>query len=247
MPWYDLPLERLREYRTSTAEPAGLDQWWAGSHRSGAAPGPAPADRQARAGHLPAGRGVRRRVLRRGRRPDQGVVPAAAGGHAGHADDRQVHRLRRRARRPGRACPAARARLRAVRHGQPRAGGPLVLRRHRGWRRGAGELAGHDPRDRQPGHVLLHADVHRRGAGGGRGAGPVRRGEGRRQRPEPGRRARAGRGGPARGRGVAVPRRRPVPVRHPAGDHAGAARAVHRGAGVPGPERQTSSTRPWRR
>src|SRR5262245_16808597 len=29
MPWYDLPLERLREYRTSTAEPAGLDQWWA--------------------------------------------------------------------------------------------------------------------------------------------------------------------------------------------------------------------------
>ena len=29
MPWYDLPLERLREYRTETAEPAGLDDWWA--------------------------------------------------------------------------------------------------------------------------------------------------------------------------------------------------------------------------
>jgi cephalosporin-C deacetylase len=29
MPWYDLPLERLREYRTSTVEPAGLDEWWA--------------------------------------------------------------------------------------------------------------------------------------------------------------------------------------------------------------------------
>jgi cephalosporin-C deacetylase len=29
MPWYDLPLERLREYRTQTAEPAGLDEWWA--------------------------------------------------------------------------------------------------------------------------------------------------------------------------------------------------------------------------
>jgi cephalosporin-C deacetylase len=29
MPWYDLPLERLREYRTSTLEPDGLDQWWA--------------------------------------------------------------------------------------------------------------------------------------------------------------------------------------------------------------------------
>jgi cephalosporin-C deacetylase len=29
MPWYDLPLERLREYRTSTQEPDGLDEWWA--------------------------------------------------------------------------------------------------------------------------------------------------------------------------------------------------------------------------
>jgi cephalosporin-C deacetylase len=29
MPWYDMPLERLREYRTSTQEPEGLDGWWA--------------------------------------------------------------------------------------------------------------------------------------------------------------------------------------------------------------------------
>jgi cephalosporin-C deacetylase len=29
MPWYDLPLERLREYRTDTAEPDELDEWWA--------------------------------------------------------------------------------------------------------------------------------------------------------------------------------------------------------------------------
>src|ERR1700678_1939305 len=29
MPWYDLPLEQLREYRTSTREPDGLDAWWA--------------------------------------------------------------------------------------------------------------------------------------------------------------------------------------------------------------------------
>ena len=28
MPWYDLPLERLREYRTTTQEPDGLDDWW---------------------------------------------------------------------------------------------------------------------------------------------------------------------------------------------------------------------------
>jgi cephalosporin-C deacetylase len=29
MPWYDLPLEQLREYRTTTREPEGLDGWWA--------------------------------------------------------------------------------------------------------------------------------------------------------------------------------------------------------------------------
>jgi cephalosporin-C deacetylase len=29
MPWYDMPLERLREYRTETPEPDGLDGWWA--------------------------------------------------------------------------------------------------------------------------------------------------------------------------------------------------------------------------
>jgi len=28
MPWFDLPLEQLRTYRTNTEEPAGLDQWW---------------------------------------------------------------------------------------------------------------------------------------------------------------------------------------------------------------------------
>jgi cephalosporin-C deacetylase len=28
MPWFDLPEEQLKEYRTDTAEPAGLDQWW---------------------------------------------------------------------------------------------------------------------------------------------------------------------------------------------------------------------------
>jgi len=29
MPWFDLPIEDLREYRTSTEEPPGLDEWWA--------------------------------------------------------------------------------------------------------------------------------------------------------------------------------------------------------------------------
>ena len=29
MPWFDLPLNELREYRTTTQEPPGLDQWWA--------------------------------------------------------------------------------------------------------------------------------------------------------------------------------------------------------------------------
>jgi cephalosporin-C deacetylase len=28
MPWYDLPEEQLKDYRTETAEPADLDKWW---------------------------------------------------------------------------------------------------------------------------------------------------------------------------------------------------------------------------
>jgi cephalosporin-C deacetylase len=28
MPWYDLPAEQLKDYRTETAEPADLDRWW---------------------------------------------------------------------------------------------------------------------------------------------------------------------------------------------------------------------------
>jgi len=28
MPWYDLPEEQLKDYRTGTAEPPGLDAWW---------------------------------------------------------------------------------------------------------------------------------------------------------------------------------------------------------------------------
>jgi len=27
MPWFDLPLDQLREYRTDTAEPPDLDPW----------------------------------------------------------------------------------------------------------------------------------------------------------------------------------------------------------------------------
>jgi cephalosporin-C deacetylase len=30
MPWYDLPAEQLKDYRTGTQEPAGLDRWWQG-------------------------------------------------------------------------------------------------------------------------------------------------------------------------------------------------------------------------
>jgi cephalosporin-C deacetylase len=28
MPWFDLSLEQLRDYRTDTAEPPDLDLWW---------------------------------------------------------------------------------------------------------------------------------------------------------------------------------------------------------------------------
>jgi len=30
MPWYDLPAEQLKDYRTGTQEPADLDRWWQG-------------------------------------------------------------------------------------------------------------------------------------------------------------------------------------------------------------------------
>jgi len=30
MPWFDQPLDQLREYRTDTAEPPDLDLWWQG-------------------------------------------------------------------------------------------------------------------------------------------------------------------------------------------------------------------------
>jgi cephalosporin-C deacetylase len=41
MPWFDLPLEELRVYRTTTDEPVGLDDWWAkqlSDARAGARP-----------------------------------------------------------------------------------------------------------------------------------------------------------------------------------------------------------------
>ena len=28
MPWYDLPEQQLKDYRTQTQEPADLDSWW---------------------------------------------------------------------------------------------------------------------------------------------------------------------------------------------------------------------------
>lgn len=42
MPWYDLSLEKLREYRTPTAEPEGLDDWWAGKLAAARAAGEEP-------------------------------------------------------------------------------------------------------------------------------------------------------------------------------------------------------------
>jgi cephalosporin-C deacetylase len=42
MPWYDLPLEKLRDYRTSTMEPDQLDAWWAGKLTAARAEGRKP-------------------------------------------------------------------------------------------------------------------------------------------------------------------------------------------------------------
>ena len=241
MPWYDMPLEQLREYRTSTPEPEGLDEWWAKRLEAARAQArPATFTAYEPDVYAPV-RGVRRRVLRGGRRPDPRVVHHARrrGERAGRG---QVHRLRRRPGRAVRAHAAARARLRGARHGQPRPGRPLDDRGHAGrpGRHRRGELPGHDPGHRLAGGLLLHPDVHRRGARRGRGAASSRAPDahGRGHRRQPGRRARARLRRAAPGRGQRVPRGRAVPLRHPAGDHPRAALAVHRDPGVPGGERR---------
>ena len=57
MPWFDLPLNQVREYRTDIAEPPDLDLWWRRRLDEPARRAAAGAD-QVRSQHVRAGRGV---------------------------------------------------------------------------------------------------------------------------------------------------------------------------------------------
>ena len=166
MPWYDMPLERLREYRTSTQEPDGLDDWWAARLREAR-------DRArpvAVTAHEPglyapfevsdvefsggAGERVRAWYITPAGRGAGGVVVKFIG-YGG-----------------GRGAPAEHILLPALGYavlvmdsrgqgGRWSSGRDRRRHRHR-----PGELPGHDPRHHHPGGVLLHPDVHRRRARG---------------------------------------------------------------------------------
>ena len=202
-----------------------------------------------RARDLRPARGVRRGVLRCARRPGPRLVPAPARfwREAG-AGSGEVHWLRRRPRGAHRAHHAAVGRICGPGHGQPWPGGQVEHRRDRrpgGRRAWPGELSRADPGHHLRRGLLLHPAVRRRGARrrDGRRAGRRRPGPDRGERRQPGRRAGPGcRGaddpGTGSGTGPGLPRGRPIPVRHPAGDHPGAGTALHRGTGVPRPERR---------
>ena len=244
MPWYDLPLERLREYRTSTQEPDGLDDWWAPAARGGAGTARPARLTPHEPGLYDAVRGVRRRVLRRRRRPRQGLVPAAAG-HARRAwSSSSSATAAAGAPRPSTSCcPRSATRCWSWTAGARAAGGRPARRRTATGTGPENSLVMTrgitTPEDyyytRMFTDAALAVDTARELAGAAPRRGPRRH---RGHRRQPGRRAGARRRRAAGGRGGRMPRRRAVPVRHPAGDHARAARAVHRDPGVPREERR---------
>src|SRR3984957_6427602 len=244
MPWYDLPLERLREYRTSTQEPDGLDDWWAARLReardrarpvtvTAPEPGPSPplqvSDVEFSGG---AGERVRAWYIAPPGRTASGVVVKFIG-YGG-----------------GRSVPAEQLLLPALAYAV------LVMdSRGQGGRWSSGATAdgvGTGPENSQvmtrgittPEEyyytrmfcdAALAVDPARERYRARAGRAPRRD---RGQRRQPGRRPRARRGRAPAGRRGRVPRRRAVPVRHPTGDHARAARTLHRDPGVPGRERR---------
>ena len=98
MPWFDLPLDQLREYRTDTAEPPELDLWWQlrlAQARGAASP---PTLTRYEADTYAPVEVYDTEFSGAGGDPHQGLVPATRG--CGRSDTRggEVHRLRRRPR-----------------------------------------------------------------------------------------------------------------------------------------------------
>ena len=77
MPWYDLPEEQLKDYRTDTQEPAELDRWWRERLDEARAAACEPVLTRYEAGTYAPVEVYDTEFSGGGRRPDQGVVPAA--------------------------------------------------------------------------------------------------------------------------------------------------------------------------
>ena len=77
MPWYDLPEEQLKDYRTDTQEPAELDRWWRERLDEARAAACEPVLTRYEAGTYAPVEVYDTEFSGAAGRPDQGVVPAA--------------------------------------------------------------------------------------------------------------------------------------------------------------------------
>ena len=240
MPWFDMPLQQLREYRTSTPEPEGLDEWWAK--------------------RLEAARAQARPAMFTPHEPDVYAPFEVSDVEFSGADGDPIRawyiKPAGAASAPvvvkfigyggGRGAPSEHMLL-------PALGYAVLVMDSRG--QGGRWTTGATP-DGRGGTGAENSLVMTRGIASPEdyyytrmftdaaravdvalelaGPGGKRRGH----RRQPGRRARARLRRAAPGRGQRVPRGRPVPLRHPAGDHPRAALAVHRDPRVPRGERR---------
>ena len=240
VPLLDLPLQSCSTYRSATSAPSDLDEFWqqalASARASAVDPVLTPYEPDAY-GALAA---YRRHLQRRGRRPDQGVVPAAGRGRR-HARLRAASRSsataadatsprRTRSTRPAGTRRSSWTRARRAARGRP------APRRIAAPARPAPEHPGVMSRGIAAPETYyyrrLYVDAVRAVE---TAAGPdgVDAGRIAVAGHEPGRRARACGGGARAGARPAVPRRRPVPLRHRARDGRRARPALHRARHVP--------------
>ncbi len=131
MPHYDLPLEMLRNHRCAAPAPPDLDDYWQRALARGPGAGRRSGVRAVRGGRLRRARRRRRHLLRRGRRPDQGLVPASARHHRARCPCRVTFIGYGGGRNLPRRARAVRGlRLRRVRDGLARPGRRVDGRAH---------------------------------------------------------------------------------------------------------------------
>ena len=197
MPWFDLPLEQLRQYRTETEEPPELDKWWqlrlAQALGQAREPGPiryksdiyTPVEVYDAEFSGAGGDRIRAWYLRPAGADGRTPVVVKFVGYGG-----------------GRGLPTEHALLPALGYsvfvmdtrGQGGRWTTGETRDHpEGQPGGPRECPGHDQGNRAAGRLLLHPPVHRRRDGGRRGPRTDGRAPGRGERQQPGWGPRAGR------------------------------------------------------